>query len=209
MWFQKERRVEVCVFRGGRLGYDCGLRRRSLLKRGRARSNGSSVFVQREEGGRAGGAPPRHHSHPSPQHGAGDVGLIKQHEQHKGTRAREVWLSCFNSMHHSSAGKNFIFNPIFFKLILLKSRLKVWLPKIWRHKLSFDWMCHIYVPHKELLSIYCNQQLKSCSGLITFSFTLMIYHFKNAPLRCHFPFLIQIYIRLKKTILCCERLLSH
>lgn len=92
MWFQKERRVEVCVFRGGRLGYDCGLRRRSLLKRGRARSNGSSVFVQREEGGRAGGAPPRHHSHPSPQHGAGDVGLIKQHEQHKGTRReRSDW----------------------------------------------------------------------------------------------------------------------
>lgn len=82
----KGKEMEVCVFRGGRLGYDCGMRRRSLLKRGRARSNGSSVSVQREEGGRAVGAPPRHHSHPSPQHGAGDVGLIKQHEQHKGTR---------------------------------------------------------------------------------------------------------------------------
>lgn len=48
----------MCVFRGGRLGYDCGLRRRSLLKRGRARSNGSSVSVQREEGRREGGRRP-------------------------------------------------------------------------------------------------------------------------------------------------------
>lgn len=210
MWFQKERRVEVCVFRGGRLGYDCGMRRRSLLKRGRARSNGSSVSVQREEGRREGGrrpAPP-----PLPPITATRRRWCRPHQTAwttQGNPAREVWLSCFNSMHHSSAGKNFIFNPIFLKLILLKSRLKVWLPKIWRHKLSFDWMCHIYVPHKELLSIYCNQQLKSCSELITFSSTLMIYHFKNPPLRCHFPFLIQIYIRLKKTILCCERLLSH
>lgn len=162
---------------------------------------------ERKEGGRSAPRPattPTHHRNTAPVMSAssnsmnntrepGARGLTELFQQHASFKCRE-------KLH---------LNPIFLKLILLKSRLKVWLPKIWWHKLSFDWMCHIYVPHKELLSIYCNQQLKSCSGLITFSFTLMIYHFKNPPLRCLFPFLIQIYIRLKKTILSCERLLSH
>lgn len=124
MWFQKERRVEVCVFRGGRLGYDCGLRRRSLLKRGRARSNGSSVFVQREEGGKAVGAPPRHHSHPSPQHGAGDVGLIKQHEQHKGTRRERSDWAVSTACIIQVQGKTSSLIRFFWSLFFLKAGWK-------------------------------------------------------------------------------------